>query len=146
VEFKDLITLYFERSNALETLWTIYITVVVGLLAFLGSVKLRPPRRLVVGTLILAFAGFAWFNCDALRSVTRQRVAAAGLIRDLQRSKPNDAQVEKLANTLDPSSEREVTASHAAVDAVAVAAFLMLASRKKAKKEPAGKAATAVAK
>jgi hypothetical protein len=37
MDFKDLVSLYFERSNAIQTFWNFYLTVILGLSAFFGS-------------------------------------------------------------------------------------------------------------
>jgi hypothetical protein len=72
MEFKDFVSLYFERTNAMQTLWSIYITITLGLLGFLASVRLRTSRIALALFLCSVFAGFAWVNLDALRSVTSQ--------------------------------------------------------------------------
>jgi hypothetical protein len=41
MEFKELVSFYFERTDATQALWSIYTTVVIGLLAFLSSAKLK---------------------------------------------------------------------------------------------------------
>ena len=84
MEFKDLVTWYFERTNAMQTLWSIYVTIVLGLLGFLGSAKLKPPRLRILCILLIAFLGFAFVNCSALRSVTRQRETLVNLVRSAQ--------------------------------------------------------------
>jgi hypothetical protein len=40
--YHDLIQLYFERSNALQSYWTLYVVVIGGLLAFSSIRKERP--------------------------------------------------------------------------------------------------------
>ena len=66
MEFKDLVSLYFERSNAIQTFWNFYLTVIFGLLAFFESQKMPVGNR-ALPTLVfsLAFAGFAAFNLHA---------------------------------------------------------------------------------
>lgn len=80
MEFKDLVTLYFERSNALQTYWAFYTTIVLALLAFFGSIKPSRQKLLIAVVLSLSFISFAAVNLDALRSVTKARIACRDLI------------------------------------------------------------------
>ena len=46
MNYSELIQLYFERSNALQSYWTLYVVIVGGLLAFSSLRKiplLSPP-------------------------------------------------------------------------------------------------------
>jgi hypothetical protein len=125
MELKDLVALYFERTNAMQALWSIYVTIVLGLLGFLGTVKLKQPRLRIITLLLFAFCGFAYVNCDALRSVTRQRHVAADLIRSSQQT---DAQ-KQISNSLDPPPIAGVVAFHLAGDIITVFAILALGLR-----------------
>lgn len=125
MEFKDLVALYFERTNAMQALWSIYVTIVLGLLGFLGTVKLRQPRLRIILLLLFAFCGFAYVNCDALRSVTRQRHVAADLIRSF---KETDAQ-KQISHSLDPPRVVSVVAFHLDGDIITVFAILTLGLR-----------------
>lgn len=75
MDFDELLSLYFERSNALQTYWNVQITVGLGLLAFFASLKrVSQPCRL--GWLFtLVYAAIATSNFLALRDVTRTRLA-----------------------------------------------------------------------
>lgn len=131
MDFRDLVTLYFERTNAMQTLWGLYLTIVLGLLGFLGTVKLKPPRLRIISLLLIAFCAFAYVNCDALRSVTSQRNILVTLIR--QSSGPVEAQEaiyaknrKQIADSLDPPSVAAVVGFHIAGDALTVFAILLL--------------------
>ena len=78
MEFKDLVTLYFERWNAMQTFWNFHIAIILGLLAFFGSDHARP--RSLAWVLSIAFAVFAAVNLAGLLGVTRQRLAIKKLI------------------------------------------------------------------
>ena len=54
----------------MEGLWTIYITIVLGMIGFLATAKLKAPRLGILSLLLVAFCGFAYVNCDALRWAT----------------------------------------------------------------------------
>ena len=73
MSYNELIVAFFERSNALETLWTIYVTVVGALLAFCAT---REQLGLWTMTVITAaFLLFAVGNLSGMRDVTLQRSA-----------------------------------------------------------------------
>jgi hypothetical protein len=119
----------------MQTLWTIYITIVLGILGFLGTVKLRAPRLLILIPLFLAFVGFAADNCGALRSVTNQRNVAADLVREASAAQPRasfDAVVEeKISGSLDPPSVTSVTWFHASADLLTLLAIVALGFRER---------------
>lgn len=128
MDFKDLVTLYFERTNAMQTLWTIYITIVLGMLGFLGTARLRANRRLILILLTVAFLGFATVNLGALKSVTKQRQVAANLIRDDKfDDKPDSVVVAKISGTLDPPAVTGLIAFHVTADVATLVAMWALA-------------------
>lgn len=77
--YSELLQLYFERSNALQNYWTLYVVIVGGLLAF-SSIRRLPaaPTTLIVSVL---FVVFAYENLDAIETVSAQRHATLALIR-----------------------------------------------------------------
>src|SRR5579863_4366799 len=79
MEVKDMLPIFFERANAAQTLWTLYVTIILGLLAFIGSAKLTRPK-LVASLLSIIFLIFAAVNLSALCAVTAQRLALFGLM------------------------------------------------------------------
>jgi hypothetical protein len=80
MKYPDLIQLYFERSNALQWYWTIYVIIVGGLLAF-SSLRQRPDLLTAI-LVTLLFTFFAYKNLGAIRDVTMQRIAVVSLIRE----------------------------------------------------------------
>ena len=73
MNYNELIQLYFERSNALQGYWNLYVVVVGGLLAF-SSLRKQPAA---ITTLIVTvlFGLFAYENHDAIQVATAQRLA-----------------------------------------------------------------------
>src|SRR5437764_12933966 len=73
MNYNELIQLYFERSNALQGYWNLYVVVVGGLLAF-SSLRKQPA---IITTLIvsLLFGLLAYENHDAIQVATGQRLA-----------------------------------------------------------------------
>ena len=80
MDFKDIVTLYFERSNALQTYWGFYTTMALALLAYFGGMKPSPQKFLIAVVLSLSFISFAVVNLDALRAVTKARIVCRDLI------------------------------------------------------------------
>jgi hypothetical protein len=77
VDAKDLLTLVFERSAAVQTFWNFYIVVTLGLLGFLASAQTACARSPVQAVLTVVFVGFAVSNLLALLEVNRQLSALA---------------------------------------------------------------------
>ena len=127
MHFNELVTLYFERTNAMQTLWGIYVTIAIGLLGFLAAAKLKAPLLRIILLLTLAFFAFAFVNCQALRSVTRQRNVSANLIRSLKEDASADSETRRrIADTLDPPSVAGVTAFHVSADVLMIFAIWLL--------------------
>src|ERR1700732_106954 len=77
MKYNDLIQLYFERSNALQSYWTLYVVIVGGLLAFSSLRKV--PAALTTLIVSILFGLFAYEDLDAREqpSVVRSRTLAA---------------------------------------------------------------------
>ena len=67
MKYNELIQLYFERSNALQAYWTLYVVIVGGLLAFSSLRKLPAAVTTLIVTLL--FGLFAYENLDAIMTV-----------------------------------------------------------------------------
>jgi hypothetical protein len=81
VRYAELINLYFERSNALQWYWTVYVVVIGGLLAF-SSLRQRPDVVTAVLVSVL-YVFFAYKNLGAIRDVTYQRYAVLAVIKEV---------------------------------------------------------------
>jgi hypothetical protein len=79
MNYNDLIQLYFERSNALQWYWTLYVVVIGGLLAFSSMRKQRDRTTTLLVTVL--FCCFAYKNLDAIHDVTVQRFAVLDAIK-----------------------------------------------------------------
>jgi hypothetical protein len=77
--YSELVQMYFERSNALQNYWTLYVVVIGGLLAF-ASIRKQPD---VITTLLVTvlYCFFAYKNLDAIHDVTMQRYAILDLAK-----------------------------------------------------------------
>jgi len=131
MNFKDAVTLYFQRSDAMQTYWGFYITVVLGLIAFVGSVK--SPSRLTALVLFLsiAFCGFALVNLGGLYSVAKQRIASRDIAVDLSAHEPENGRNARdaIIRTMTPPAESGVIVVHVLGDVLTLAALWWLAAQ-----------------
>ena len=99
MKYDELIQLYFERSNALQGYWTLYVVIVGGVLAFSSLRK----QSAAVTTLIVSilFGLFAYENMDAILTVTRQRHATLAAIK--QADSNAAAEIKPLRDLLEPT-------------------------------------------
>ena len=130
--YSELVQLYFERSNALQSYWTLYVVVIGGLLAF-SSLR---ARRDWLTTLIVSvlFSFFAYKNLDAIRETSAQRFAA---LHALQQSlpAPSDAPANVvhtlLGPTLTPPEFAGVRTFHITSDLLTIAALWTMERRRR---------------
>jgi len=102
---------YFDRSNALQWYWTLYVVILGGLLAF-SSLRKQPDYRTVVLVSIL-YCCFAYKNLGAIEDVTRQQLS----ILDTLKSLPEPLAVE---STLTPTDVPGVRIFHAFCDVLVI--------------------------
>lgn len=69
----ELIQAFFERSNALQNYWTLYVVVIGGLLAFASMRK--QPDIVTTALVSILFIMFAYKNLGAIEDVSIQRIA-----------------------------------------------------------------------
>jgi hypothetical protein len=124
MNYNELIQLYFERSNALQGYWNLYVVVVGGLLAF-SSLRKQPAA---ITTLIVSvlFCLFAYENHDAIQVATAQRLATHEAITkfDAGAAEATAKQVrDVLEPTLTPASPGSVRMTHLTSDILVLAAF-----------------------
>lgn len=121
MNYNELIQLYFERSNAIQAYWNLYVVVVGGLLAF-SSLRKQPAA---VTTLIVSvlFGLFAYENHDAIQIATGQRLATHAAITkfDAADTLPSAKSVrDQLEPTLTPTSHGGVRTTHLASDILVI--------------------------
>lgn len=121
MKYDELIQLYFERSNALQAYWTLYVVIVGGLLAFSSLRKLPAAVTTLIVTLL--FCLFAYENMDAILTVTRQRHATLAAIKQ---SDPGSTAADikpvrdLLEPTLTPAAEGAVKRTHLVSDLLTI--------------------------
>ena len=132
MNYNELLQLYFERSNAIQGYWNLYVIVVGGLLAF-SSLRKQPAA---VTTLIVSilFALFAYENHDAIQIATGQRLATHATITqfDAAGTAPTAKTVrDQLEPTLTPTSHGSVTATHLVSDILVIAGLWAMEMRRR---------------
>ncbi len=75
MKYDELIQLYFERSNALQGYWTLYVVIVGGMLAFSSLRKLPAAVTTLVVTSALRFVRLRKPGCDHDRDSAAARHA-----------------------------------------------------------------------
>ena len=125
--YNDLIQLYFERSNALQSYWTLYVVIVGGLLAF-SSLR-KQPAALTTLVVSILFALFAYENLDAILETSRQRFATLEAIKASQL----DTQHVRAAiePTLRPATLGSSTATHLVSDFLTIAGLWVMELRRR---------------
>ena len=81
MDYKDIVALYFERSNQMHTLWSLYLAVCLVLPALVGIVRSSARRLFVGAVLYFALAVIAVINLSASIDTTRTRIACRDLLR-----------------------------------------------------------------
>src|SRR5437763_15861951 len=79
MNYNELIQLYFERSNAMQQYWNLYVIIVGGVLAF-SSLR-KQPAAITTALVCILFALFAYKNLDAMKDTTAQRFATIEAIK-----------------------------------------------------------------
>jgi hypothetical protein len=125
MSYSQLVQLYFDRSNALQWYWTLYVIILGGLLAFSS---LRQRKDLVtVALLSLLYAAFAYKNMGALLDVTNERFAILSTMREYRGTDADTTDTiklrERLEPTLNPTDYDGVRNFHIACDVLTLLAL-----------------------
>lgn len=133
MKYSELVQLYFERSNALQSYWTLYVVVIGGLLAFSS---LRARRDLLTTAIVsVLYAFFAYKNLDAIHDTTVQRFAALHAMQEFVPAGPGAADVMLLRTalqpTLTPPEYEGVRNFHVASDLLTIAALWAMERRRR---------------
>ena len=101
MRYSELVQLFFDRSNALQWYWTLYVVVAGGLLAF-SSLRVRPDAITAVLVTIL-FAMFAYKNMGAIGDTTAQRLAALNAIQNYPTTEQDGPSARRVGTVLEPT-------------------------------------------
>jgi hypothetical protein len=132
MNYSDLIHLYFERSNAMQAYWNLYVVIVGGLLAF-SSLR-KQPAAITTAILCVLFALFAYKNLDAMHDVTVQRFATIEAIKQFDSSAGGSVgkqQRDLIEPTLTPATWGSVQATHLTSDVLTIAGLWAMELRRR---------------
>ena len=129
MNYNELIQLYFERSNALQNYWTVYVVIIGGLLAVSS---LRKERNLLTTTLVtVLFSFFAYKNLDAIHDVTLNRFAVLEAIKQLKPATPEATAKQLIDPTLNPPAFEGVRSFHITSDVLTILAMWSMERRRR---------------
>jgi hypothetical protein len=133
MNYNELIQLYFERSNAMQQYWNLYVIIVGGILAF--SSMRKQPAAITTALVCILFGLFAYNNLDAMHDTTNQRFAILSSVKQFDPSTATGAasnQVRGLLEpTLTPASYGSVKATHVTSDILTIAALIAMELRRR---------------
>ncbi len=131
MKYNELIQLYFERSNALQAYWTLYVVILGGLLAF-SSLR-KQPAALTTAVVTILFALFAFKNLDAIHDAAVQRYAVLDAIKHIDAAGSSEIQQVRatVEPTLVPASFASVKATHLTADLLTILALWAMEFRRR---------------
>ena len=131
----ELVVAFFERSNALQNYWTLYVVVIGSLLAF-ASIRKQPDLITTILVSVL-YIFFAYKNLGAIEDVSIQRIAILDAFKQ-QAGPVTDAmpatQVKSLQliqPTLITPDIRGIRQFHVVTDALTIAALWAMELRRR---------------
>src|SRR5260370_30549967 len=101
MNYNELIQLYFERSNAMQQYWNLYVIIVGGVLAF-SSLR-KQPAPITTALVCILFALFAYENLDAMKDTTAQRFATLEAIKQFASCSPSATPSRQARDLLEPT-------------------------------------------
>jgi hypothetical protein len=133
MNYNELIQLYFERSNAMQQYWNLYVIIVGGVLAF-SSLRKQPAAITTILVCVL-FALFAYNNLAAMKDTTAQRFAALDAIKQFDSGAgaagPSKQVRDLLEPTLTPATYSSVRVTHVTSDILTIVALLTMELRRR---------------
>ena len=131
MNYNELIQLYFERANAMQQYWNLYVIIVGGILAF--SSMRKQPAAITTALVCILFALFAYNNLDAMYDTTQQRFATLDSIKEFKSSEGGEQNQlrTKLEPTLVPATYSRVRATHVTSDVLTIAALCAMELRRR---------------
>ena len=133
MNYSDLLQLYFDRSNAMQNFWNLYVLIVGGILAF-SSLR-KHPAPITSLLVCILFALFAYENLGAMKDCTAQRFAMLDALRKFDAnggamSNPKPAR-DLIEPTLTPATWGSVKATHLTSDVLTILALVAMEFRRR---------------
>jgi hypothetical protein len=135
MNYNDLVRLYFDRSNALQWYWTLYVIVIGGLLAFSSLRQRKDTLTAVLVTVLFLF--FAYKNLGAIDDVSHERFAILAAIKESSpaSSAANALDMKRVRELFEPTFQPPaypgVRNFHVASDLLTIAAFWAMEWRRR---------------
>ena len=133
MNYNELIQLYFERSNAMQQYWNLYVIIVGGVLAF-SSLR-KQPAAITTALVCILFALFAYENLNAMKDTTAQRFATLEAINQFDSAAaaaiPSRQVRDLLEPTLTPATFGSVKVTHITSDLLTIAALWAMELRRR---------------
>lgn len=133
MNYNELIQLYFERSNAMQQYWNLYVLIVGGILAF-SSLR-KQPAAITTALVCILFALFAYNNLDAMKDTTAQRFATLQAIKEFDSTGETVASSKKIRDvlepTLTPATYASVRTTHVTSDLLTIIALCAMELRRR---------------
>ena len=132
MNYNELIQLFFERSNAMQQYWNLYVIIVGGVLAF-SSLR-KQPAAITTALVCILFALFAYENLDAMKDTTAQRFATLEAIKQFDSAAagaPSQQVRDLLEPTLTPATFGSVKTTHIISDLLTIAALWAMELRRR---------------
>ena len=125
MEFGDLLELYVLRGNALQWLWTLYVLVIGGLLAF-STLRQKPD---MVGTTLVSvlYICFAYKNLGAISALIAEREVIMAALRSYSVT----AELTAILDAQQPTVAAGARSFHIACDLLTVAAVWAMEWRRR---------------
>jgi hypothetical protein len=131
--YSELIQLYFERSNAMQQYWNLYVVIVGGVLAF-SSLR-KQPAAITTLLVCILFGLFAYENLDAMKDTTAQRFATVEAIKQFDSGAAAGSPLKQVRDllqpTLTPATYNSVRRTHITSDILTIAALLAMELRRR---------------
>jgi hypothetical protein len=132
MKYTDLIQLYFERTTALQSYWTLYVVIVGGLLAF-SSLR-KQPAALTTLIVSILFGLFAYENLDAIKATATQRHATLAAIKQSD-SGSTASEIKPVRDllepTLNPASVSSTQMTHLISDILTIVGLWVMELRRR---------------
>ena len=133
MNYNELIQLYFDRSNAMQQYWNLYVIIVGGVLAF-SSLR-KQSAAITTALVCILFALFAYENLDAMKDTTAQRFATIGAIKEFDSDAgapaPSKQVRDLLEPTLTPATYNSVRVTHVTSDILTIIALWAMELRRR---------------
>jgi len=133
MNYHELIQLYFERSNAMQQYWNLYVIIVGGILAF-SSLR-KQPATITTALVCILFALFAYKNLDAMYDVTAQRFAVLDAVKQFDSTSAVSSGAKQVRDllepTLTPATYGSVRATHVTSDVLTILALCAMELRRR---------------